>query len=168
MRREPTFRMAVKRPVPKGPTRLYTTYRAASPLATHFRKATCQEVKCKAYTEGWSYIKADLEKQNLLYAVTHAGKRYREMTVPVIIKNPDTEEYEIGPEMLCLVFEPGQVCFQAPTHRVPLGRPEFFFAGRGDFRSFRQQEARRFTRVDDWVDSFQNDQDKINTLIQKG
>ncbi len=146
---------------------MYNTYRASSPVATHFRPATCQEYGCTAFNNGWSYIKAELERENLLYAVTHAGKRYQEMLVPVPMKNTETEEWELGPEMLCLVFEPGQVCFQARTHRVPLERPEFFFAGKGDFRSFRQQEARRLREVD-WIDLFRNDLDKIHTEIQKG
>lgn len=166
MRKEPTFRMTAKRPTPKGPTRMYNTYRASSPLPTHFRVATCQEFGCTAYNNGWSYVKVELERENLLYKVTHAGKRYREMLAPVPYKDAN-DEWQLGPEMLCLIFEPGQACFQAATHRVPIGRPEFFFAGKGDFRSFRQQEARRLNR-EDWVDLFENDMDKIRTAIQRG
>lgn len=160
------FTQRIYRPTPKLPTQAYNTFRVSSPVATHFRAATCQEFNCSNYNNGWSYIKAELEKENLLYAVTHAGKRYREMSIPVLIKVDD--EWITGPEQLSLVFEPGQSCFQERSHVVPLGRPEFYFAGRGDFRSFRPREARRFNHSEDWLDMFQNEQDKIITTIQRG
>lgn len=147
------LRMKPHRPTPKMATTNYKTFRVMSPISTHFRPATCEEFKCKAFNEGWTYRKADLERENLLYAVTHAGKRYREMAA------------EDG---VHLVFEPGQSCFQAPTHRVPLDRPEFYFAGRGDWRSFSHRKAQVFTRPDDWVDSFATHLDWLNNEIQKG
>ncbi len=160
------IRQRVNRPTPKMPTQVYKTFRVASPVATHFRQATCQEFECTAFNNGWTYIKEELEKENLLYAVTHAGKRYKEMVVPVPIQTENG--WMFGPEKLCLVFEPGQVCFQARTHRLPIGRPEFYFVGRGDYRSFTPRAAQQFNRPDDWLDSFQNHMDKIKTEIQKG
>ncbi len=157
----------INRPIPRMATNAYKTFRVASPVATHFRPATCEEFDCTAFNNGWTYIKAELERENLLYLVTHAGKRYREMSMPVPFKSPEGT-WEFGPEQLCLVFEPGQTCFQARSHRLPLGRPEFYFAGRGDYRSFSPRAAQRFNRPDDWLDSFQNHMDKIKTEIQKG
>lgn len=148
-----TFQQKAFRPQPKMPTGSYKTFRIASPLATHFRPATCEEFNCKAFNEGWTYSKADLERENLLYVVTHAGKRYREMALA---------------DGIYLVFEPGQKCFQERTHRVPLNRPEFYFAGRGDFRSFSHRKAQVFTRPEDWVDSFSHQLDWINSEIEKG
>lgn len=161
------FRQTINRPSPKLPTRAYNTFRVASPVATHFRRATCQEANCTAYSNGWTYVKEDLERENLYYLVTHAGKRYQEMLTPVPQQAEDGA-WSFGPEKICLVFEPGQVCFQAAKHLVPLERPEFYFAGRGDFRSFQARQARRFNRSEDWLDMFQNEQDKIITEIQKG
>jgi len=143
---------SVHRVTPNMPTGNYKTYRVMSPLATHHRSATCAEVNCHAYTEGWTYKKSDLDER-LLYLVTHAGKRYRETDF-------DNATY--------LVFEPGQACFQASTHTVPLDRPEFYYAGQGDYRSFSTRRAQKFTRPDDWVDSFANHIDKINTVIERG
>lgn len=122
-------------------------------MATHFRTATCEEYKCEAFHNGWTYRKADLERENLLYLVTHAGKRYREMVLP--------------PDELCLVFEPGQKCFQERSHRIPLDRPEFYYAGRGDYRSFSHRKAEVFT-AENWVDSFANHLDVIKTEIERG
>lgn len=147
------------RPPQKLATHQYKTFRVASPLATHFRPATCEEYKCEAFHNGWTYRKADLERENLLYVVTHAGKRYREMEEPTGI-GIETATY--------LVFEPGQKCFQERMHRVPLDRPEFYFAGRGDYRSFSHRKAQAFTRPVDWVDSFANHLDMIKTEIERG
>ena len=143
------------RPNPKLPTGFYKTYRVASPISTHYRPATCAEVECKAYRDGWTYKKADLERENLLYTVTHAGKRYREMTL-----DDSSDVY--------LVFEPGQVCFQAATHRISLQRPEFYFAGRGDYRSFSHRRAAQFDKPEDWVDSFMHHQEIINRVVEEG
>lgn len=150
---------------PKLPTGAYKTYRVASPVSTHYRPATCAEVGCKAYTEGWTYKKSDLERENLLYAVTHAGKRYREMTMESLTMNDGCGKTA---EEIYLVFEPGQVCFQARTHRISLERPEFYFAGRGDYRSFSHRRATQFDKAEDWVDSFQHHQEIINRVVEEG
>lgn len=105
-----------------------------------------------AYQEGWTYKKADLDER-LLYVVTHARKRYRETEF-------QNETY--------LVFEPGQSCFQASTHVVPLDRPEFYFAGRGDYRSFSTKKAAKFDRPEHWTESFSEHLDHIRTEINKG
>lgn len=143
------------RPAPKLPPNFYKTYRIASPITTHYRPATCAEIDCKAYKEGWTYKKSDLEKANLLYTVTHAGKRFHEAQLA-----DDAETY--------LVFEPGQVCFQARTHRISLDRPQFFFAGRGDYRTFSHRNALQFDDPADWVDSFANHQDIIKRVVDEG
>lgn len=137
---------------PKMPTHKYKTFAIRSPLSTHFRPATCQEFGCEAYEKGWSYKKSDLDEK-LLYIVTHAKKHYREVDF-------DGTAY--------LVFAAGQACFQASTHRVSLQRPEFFIAGRGDYRSFSPRTAQEFKRPEDWVDSFSNHLDTINTVIERG
>jgi hypothetical protein len=147
--------ISVNRLAPKLPSRMYKTFQIASPLATHYRVATCAEVECEAYTKGWTYKKADLIAENLLYLVTHAGKRYRETSI------------DEGGEIY-LVFEPGQVCFQARAHRVSLERPELYLSGRGDYRSYSARNANRYDRADQWVESFAEHQEIINRVIQEG
>lgn len=143
----------VNRVPPKMPTHCYKTFRVMSPISTHYRPATCEEAKCDAFLNGWTYNKTALAAGNLLYAVTHAGKRYREV-------EHDKETY--------LVFEPGQRCFHSSTHVVPLERPEFYFSGRGDHRSFSTRKAQKFTRPEDWQDSFATHLDMIRREIEKG
>lgn len=137
---------------PKLRSHQYKTYAIRSPLSTHFRPATCQEFGCEAYEKGWSYKKSDLDER-LLYIVTHAGKRYREMDF-------DGAAY--------LVFEPGQACFQASMHKVSLERPEIYIAGRGDHRSFSARRAQQFKRPEDWTDSFAHHLDAIRKVREEG
>lgn len=138
---------------PLMPTQNYMTYAIRSPISTHTRPATCAEVGCPAYTNGWQYRVQDLTPSDL-YAATHAGKRFRRVTVA------EGEDY--------LVFESGQPCFGTRQHRVPLDRPEHYFVGRGDQRSFTTRTARRHKRPEDWVDDMRTQLDVIRTEIQKG
>lgn len=144
----------VRRQPPKMPTASYKTYQILAPVTTHFRPATCAEAGCIAFQRGWTFKKSDLDER-LLHIVTHAGKRYREETL------------ELGGDIY-LVFEPGQACFQASTHRVNLQRPEFYLAGRGDYRSYSTKGAQRFSRPEDWQDSFANHLDTLANEIKKG
>lgn len=139
--------------VPLMPTGNYQTYAIRSPLATHTRRATCAEVACPAYTNGWQYRVQELTPADI-YAAEHAGKRYRRVHIA------EGEDY--------LIFESGQPCFAARQHRVPLDRPEFYFVGRGDRRSFTTRKARQHKRPEDWVDDMQNHLDTIRTEFEKG
>jgi hypothetical protein len=141
---------------PKMPGRFYKTYQIAAPIDTHTRRATCAEIDCTAYLEGWTYPKSKLVAEDLYDLVTHAGKRYREVKL-----DDSSETY--------LVFEPGQMCFQAATHRLSLERPELFFAGRGHFRSgYSARSANRFDNGEDWADSFATHQEIINRIVEEG
>lgn len=136
---------------PLMPTHNYQTYAIRSPLQTHTRRATCAEVDCPANANGWQYRVQSLTPSDL-YAAEHAGKRFRRVHIA------EGEDY--------LVFEAGQPCFA--KHRVSLDRPEFYFVGRGDRRSFTPTLAREHTRPIDWVDDMQNHFDKLRTEIEKG
>ena len=144
------FTQRINRPQPKMATHKYRTYRIAAP-ASHWRTVSCQEFDCQAYREGWSYSKADLIAENLLYKVTHAGRKWKEI------------DLGNGP---WIYFFPGQKCFQAPTHRV-LERPEIYVTGRGDFRSFSLRQAQVLSG-ENWLDHFANHQDKLKTIQDRG
>lgn len=130
----------------------YKTHAIASPIKTHYRKATCAEAGCDYYKDGWTFHKEQLSAEDL-YVATHSGKRYREVKL--------AEGYTY------LVFEPGQPCFAAATHVVTLERPEFYFIGRGDYRVFSPHKAKQFT-PDDFVDEFANHLDRLHTAIERG
>jgi hypothetical protein len=135
------------------PVSSYKTYAIRSPIQTHYRKATCEEIGCEAFQNGWAYLKEDLTPGDL-YLATHSGKRYREV--------------HIGPGQNYIVFEAGQSCFGAAQHVISLHRPEFYFVGRGHTSVFQARHARAHANGDDFVDDFANHQDKLNTTFKRG
>lgn len=144
----------MRRITPALPTQAYKTFKVASPLATHYRRATCEEVNCEAYTNGWTLKKSDVDER-LMHVIKESGRYYSEKTL------------ELGGDVY-LVFPPGQACFAVMQHVVPLNRPEFYFAGKGDFRSFSARRARKYDRADQWQHDFAELQDRNATLIQRG
>lgn len=135
------------------PVGSYKTYAMRSPIQTHFRRATCAEVDCDAFINGWSYRVETLLPEDL-YVAKHSGKRYREL--------------HIGPNENYIVFEAGQACFGAPQHVISLHRPEFYFVGRGHHSVFSTRNAVPRKDAAEWLDDFANHQDKLNTMIQRG
>ena len=81
-------------------------FEANWPSRTHWRKATCREVNCSHYVNGWVtrvapgspqdlYIRGDTERQHKL---------------------------ERGEEFNFYTFEPGQRCYRSGQHRIKLDR----------------------------------------------
>lgn len=102
-----------------GPER-FRTFQIAAPHATHYRPATCAEVECDRYLNGWRVnIQACTEAQR--QAVLASRYSFREVD-----EGPDHRYWE---------FEPGQPCFQADDHRVPTGRPALYLVRDGDWRA---------------------------------
>lgn len=148
-----TFGAKLFRAPPKMETHRYKTYQIAAPVGTHYRKATCAEVNCEAYRNGWTFREADLDSR-LLYIVTHSGKKWTRKRL-----TDDGDWY--------LVFEAGQSCFAAPSHRVSLERPELYLVGRGDWRSYVPREARRLS-PENWLDDCRTHQATLAAEIAKG
>lgn len=150
-----SFSMGGNRPLvrwqPKMETHKYRTFSMQAPLDTHYRPATCREVDCAAYQNGWSFDKSVLSPANY-YKVTHAGKRYREVN--------------LGPGMTYLVFEAGQFCFD--KHSIRLPRPEIYLVGRGDWRSFQPHHAKQIKRADEFAERMVESQLILQEEIKKG
>lgn len=125
----------------------YQTFKMSSPMGTHYRRATCHEVNCHAYMNGWALQIEELSEEDL-YTATHAGKRFRRV--------------HFGPGVNFLMFEAGQLCFLADTHRIKLDRPQNFFTCKGDRTVFRHQDARAMRDVD-WMDDLLTKTDAIIT-----
>ncbi|MGA5435481.1 hypothetical protein ACPCIZ_12905 [Streptomyces cellulosae] len=138
---------------PQGPAHAYTTYSVKSPIATHWRKATCEESGCQAYTHGWRVRKETLTPE-LLHTATTSGRKYTELNV--------------GPGETYLVYEAGQSCFAQATHRVPLDRPELYIVRGGDWRGNPRGESRVHTKPEHWLEDLHEHTDRINKLIQGG
>jgi hypothetical protein len=133
------------------------TYAVRSPLNTHFRSATCAEIGCPDYLHGW-YLKIDGTPENLIYTAKHSGRRY---TIGELWDNS-------GSAFQALIFEAGQECFRSSTHVISLDRPEFFYAGQGDHRSFSTRRAIKFDRPEHFVDSFATHLDRLKQDLERG
>lgn len=142
----------LRRIPPLMATQNYQTYQIASPLATHYRKATCQEVDCEAYRLGWR-LQLDILQPADKQTIKDSGRKF------IIQEDAEGKKW--------LVFEAGQPCFQASLHRKSVERPEIYRVGRGDYRSYDPRTA-RVLRPEDWLDDFANHQDKLKTLQERG
>ena len=116
-----TFRRQLNRVAPALPVSSYKTYSIKSPLASHWRDASCAEYGCTAYANGWQ-TKVDeateLGQKQAHYIRKQSGRGFTEQREGVIT---------------VFSFEPGQTCF-APGHRVPSGREHIYTVRGGDWR----------------------------------
>ena len=129
----------------------YQTYAIRAPLQTHTRSATCEEVDCKYWRDGWTFRWLDLTEQEQ-YLVTHTRRRYR-------VIDFNGEKY--------LAFDPGQPCFNSGSHRLSLDRPLFYYTGQGDRRVFTTRKAEKL-KPDSWRDRFGEQLTNLRDEINKG
>lgn len=146
----------VNRIEPKLPASAMQTYVIDAPLSTHFRRATCAEVNCRAAENGWKMtldLTTDLGKRQARYIKYSSGRRY------------EVAEQRDG--LVTLVFPGGQECFSA--HQVRLDRLERFLVKGGDHRGNpRGQQTRVHTKPEHWIEDFQENTDRLNRLSERG
>jgi len=139
----------------RGPVTAYKSYEIKAPLATHWSVTTCADVDCEAYLTGWeSHID---EATSLGQRQAHYIRRES--------KRKFTEE-RTAAGLTVFKFEAGQKCFA--EHKARNMRPERYVERGGDHRGNPRREHRVHTRADDWVDSFQTNQDRLRTLQERG
>jgi len=146
----------LNREVPRIGAEHYKTYQVVSPRATHYRPATCTEVDCGPHVNGWKTILDEATQQGLAHYIRKdSGRKFTE------------ERTEAG--LTVFTFEPGQMCFAAAGHQVPLERDPIYRVKGGDWRGNpRGITARVHKRAGDWVDDFATHQMGIAEQIQKG
>jgi hypothetical protein len=141
-----TFQRELFRMPTALPVTAMQTHVIAAPLATHWRTATCEEVQCAAYLNGWKLALTGLDEGDIWQA-RNCGRRYVEV--------PD----DGGP---VLVFEPGQPCFKTSKHRIRTDRPELFVVRGGDHRGNPLKiPDQRFSGPDAWQDHMATHLEKI-------
>jgi hypothetical protein len=132
----------------------YKTYAMVSPLSTHFRPATCAEVDCPHYVNGWR-VHLEALTPDLQQAARKSGRKYREQ--------------QVAPGETYLVFEAGQACFKAGQHRARIDRPPLYIVRDGDHRGNpRGTKARLHQRAEHWVEEFAEHQQALADEIKKG
>lgn len=142
---------------PTLPPQAMVTYEANAPLDTHWRAATCAEVECKAYLQGWtSDMFPNSADEARILKIYEAEIRKGQITT------------SLTPEKFIRYhFPPGTECFRRIWHRLPLERPALFTVRTGDFRGT-DGVIRTFKDGEQWVDAFATHQDKIATEVNRG
>lgn len=147
----------INRLAPKLPPQAMKTYGVVAPLETHWRTATCAEVECPAYRNGWKTVidsGTELGARQLNYIRLHSGRKYNDAT-------------ELNTTMVTLLFPSGQKCFQ--QHRVRTGRPDIFIVRDGDWRGNpRGTPIIKHKNAENWLDDFANHQDRLATRLGQG
>ncbi|MEE4546461.1 hypothetical protein V2S66_31415 [Streptomyces sp. V4-01] len=132
----------------------YKSYVLAQPLDTHWRKATCEEVNCDHFLNGWRVRVENLTPEQL-HAAKNSGRHY--------------QEHRIADGETWLGFAAGQPCFRASEHRAPLARPPLYVVRDGDLRGNpRGTKARLHQRPDLWVEDFAEHQQTLADAQQRG
>lgn len=137
---------------PQMPPGAYQTFQVAAPLSTHWRPATCEEVACPDYLNGWRLRVEGLTEQDI-HVATHCGRKY--------------ERLAVCPGETWLVFEAGQPCFKASKHRKRIDREERFIIRGGDHRA-NPAGDRRETTASGWVDDFGEHQEVLADRLKEG
>lgn len=147
----------VNYPAPRLPVQARTTFGVYVPTATHTRPASCAEVGCAQHERGWTTTvlegSADeaLLRQTASGAVDRFGRRRYYPPVRVEL------------HYMRYVFPPGQPCFAASRHRVPLERPALHVIRGGDHRGVVGEPE--YMRGGEWVDRFATHQDHLSRAI---
>jgi hypothetical protein len=156
------------RATPAMPVQAYKTYRVASPVGTHWREATCAEVDCERWRDGWDTI---VDEGTGLGMQQAAYIRAECVSVLAVVQPGDPRrrysESRGEDGRTVFSFPPGQQCFAGEPHRVRLARPELYLVRGGDWRA-NTGLIRRHTGPADWVEDFAENQDRITTVINRG
>lgn len=94
-----------------------------APRATHFRPATCAEIECAHWRDGWATFIDESTGQGRQQAQYIRARSERAFTEE---RKPDGRT--------AFLFKPGQRCFRSDGHVVPLEREPLFVVRTGDWR----------------------------------
>lgn len=133
----------------------YQTFEIVKPKDTHTVEASCEEVECQAYANGWKLmvdLGTDLGQKQAYYIKYHSGRSYT---------------YDQRDGLVTFVFRSGQKCFQ--EHRRDLERdPVFRVKGGKDGRNPLKLPTRVHKKAEYWVEEFALNQQTIADAVEKG
>jgi len=125
-------------------------YKILNPASTHFRPATCEEVDCAGYLNGWKSVideSTDLGRTQAEYIRRRSGRMF-------------TEDRTVA-GLTEFTFPAGQSCFRSGEHKTNIGRAPLFVVDAGD-RRYRHSSA------DSWADDLRTHTSQIIDEINKG
>jgi hypothetical protein len=163
----------VNRIVPSVPAAVMKTYSLVAPSETHRRPASCQDVDCQQWREGWvtALDESDPDQRDganyIRLMVTRRFTEHRATRVPSIDGAGESTVVidDTGP-LTAFQFEAGQKCFGA--HSMSLEREPLYVVRGGDFRGNPTGEWREHANGEDWVDDLATNLDANRTLRDNG
>lgn len=147
----------INRIAPVLPAHSFKTYGVAMPLRSHWRPASCEEVDCPNYLNGWVTtvdLGTDLGQKQADYIRHDRTRRHTEQHVSLTLVK--------------FVFGPGMRCFRSADHRALIGRPPRYFVKGGDWRGNPRGEHRMHANGRDWAEDFAGHQDRLLTALGRG
>lgn len=142
---------------PNLPVQAYRSFTVAAPEETHWRPASCAEVDCRHYLQGWWSTVDERTQlgQGQAYYIRHdSGRRF-------------VESRSVDGQLTLFWFEPGQVCFSAGSHRTAIGRPALWVSRNGDWRA-NLGDMRLHTRPEFWIEEWDETADRLARVKQRG
>lgn len=124
-------------------------YGLRAPVPTHFRPATCAEVDCPAFLNGWKTILP--VGSDLIDVLKRSGRQFVQV---------DSEQGGL----VEFLFGAGQRCFRADTHVMSLEREPLYLVRVGG----RGGQVRQHASGADWVDDSANYLDRVRDELEKG
>lgn len=142
---------------PLMPPQAYKTYVMRRPLATHWSAASCEDVDCPQFLNGWKTIVDEatpLGAKQAAYIRSDKTREHKE------VRTPDglTEFY----------FPAGNACFKRSEHKALNGRPSVYLVKGGDHRGNPLGTKTHVLTADQWRDDFGEHQDKLAEAIKRG
>ncbi len=127
------------------------SFSIAAPLRTHWRKASCAEVSCRHYREGWASEvdeTTELGQFQASYIRTESGRGF------------STFRTEAG--LTRFVFTAGQRCFHSDEHRVRVEeQPELYVVRDGDWRGNPRGTTPLRLNADRWLNEFGENSERL-------
>jgi hypothetical protein len=143
----------VNRTAPVGPVQAYRTYAVLPARGGGSRPASCEEVGCPNYLQGWKTILSRTSQADLI----------------AVVRGLVTKKFfeEVDGDLVTFTFPAGQECFQAKGHKIQV-RPERYVVRAGDHRGNPTGQVRVHQRPADWVEDCALHLDKIATEVRRG
>lgn len=147
----------VQRVAPLLPAHAMKTFEIRRPLATHYRRARCEEVGCDKNRAGWVMgfdltQQAKVDAANLIRRIAHhRGLKCRITQVGTTVT---------------FLFPAGQQCLEG--HQVPLERDPLFIVRGGDWRGNPRGERYTHSTGDSFMDDWRTSQDRLDTARGQG
>lgn len=151
------FAAHVNRIPPTLPPGAMQTFEVDAPLATHWRAATCEEVECAAWMQGWT-TDVPSDHPDEIRMLKAYEKEIRSGGITATTTPEGLMRYS---------FPAGTPCFRRIYHRLPLERDAIFTVRSGDHRGT-DGVICQYNNGAEWVDAFANHQSKISDLVNRG